>query len=72
MYRGVKMLSIKENQICIRSFLKIIEISEEKIVVKCQGYTLCMLGRNFHIIALEQDEMHLEGRLNSLFMEYEK
>lgn len=66
------MLSIKGNQMCIRSYKKIIEICDHKVVVDCEGCRLSMLGENFHIIALEKTEMHMEGRLHSLQMVYEK
>ena len=66
------MLSIKDNQMSIRNYQKIIQINDHKVVIQLQSCQLQMLGEKFHVVALEKDEMQMEGRLYSLNFQYEK
>lgn len=66
------MLMIKGNQLYVRSYIRIVEINDQRVVVDFNEYRLSMSGEDFHILALEKNEMHMEGRLFSLHMIYEK
>ena len=66
------MLSIEENQIVIEKYKELIQVSENKVELQMQSYGILIEGDGLHILALERQEILLQGCVQKISFAYEK
>ncbi len=66
------MLSIEENQIVIEKYKELIQVNENMVELQMQSYGILIEGENLHILALERQEILLQGCVQKISFAYEK
>ncbi|MEG0330104.1 MAG: YabP/YqfC family sporulation protein [Longicatena sp.] len=65
------MLSIDNKQIMIEQYQKILLLTNTKIIIKMKAYTLTINGEQLQSIALDKDDLLMEGKVLELQFVYE-
>lgn len=66
------MLSMEKNKISIVHYKEITYVSDSCIQVELEDRHLRIDGKNLHLIALEKEELLLEGCIEGLVFRYGK
>ena len=66
------MLSVEENQVVIEKYKELIQVSENKVELQMKSYGIIIEGDSLHILALEKQEILLQGCVRKISFAYEK
>lgn len=66
------MLSIEENQVVIEKYKELVQVSENKVELQMKSYGIIIEGDSLHILALEKQEILLQGCVRKISLAYEK
>lgn len=65
------MITIDRHKVTIYHYQKILLVSEDKMSFDLKEKKLTLLGKQLHIVAMDRNEIVIEGQLNSLDFIYE-
>lgn len=65
------MITIDRHKVTIYHYQKILLVSEDKMSFDLKEKKLTLLGKQLHIVAMDCNEIVIEGQLNSLDFIYE-
>lgn len=66
------MLSVEENQVVIEKYKELIQVSENKVELQMKSYGIIIEGYSLHILALDKQEILLQGCVRKISFVYEK
>lgn len=66
------MITIVKNQIMIEQYEEVLQVTSNEIKLRLPKRFLSIHGEELKVLALSQDEVLVEGKLEGLMFQYEK